>query len=265
MPLAEILVHPRAAGKVPSHPSGLGEDRYHQLPQVVSARAGDATVLMDRKRGTYFTLNEVGGRVWELVCEGATGAEVVERLLGEYDVPTPQLEQDVTTTLRRLIDDRLLAQGVAAAPMVVEPRSQPMTKAVMSAGDLKVPSVVWCGLLIAWFKGLLRIRGFLGTLEWIWDRVEALPATAEAELETVKAVERVVAMAGAFYPGRAKCLEQSLTLYYVLRRQGVSVRHCQGVQFHPFQAHAWIEYGGEVINDVAEHVRHFARLPDQLP
>jgi hypothetical protein len=37
------------------------------------------------------------------------------------------------------------------------------------------------------------------------------------------------------------------------------------VQPYPFQAHAWIEYQGEVVNDVPEHARFFARLPEQLP
>jgi hypothetical protein len=56
-----------------------------------------------------------------------------------------------------------------------------------------------------------------------------------------------------------------LTLYYLARQEGVRVRYCQGVQLFPFVAHAWIEYRGEVVNDVAEHVKHFARFPDQLP
>jgi transglutaminase-like putative cysteine protease len=72
-------------------------------------------------------------------------------------------------------------------------------------------------------------------------------------------------MAGALYLGRAKCLEQSLALYYLLRRQGVAVAYCQGVQPYPFRAHAWVEYRGQVINDVPEHARFFARLPEQLP
>ena len=72
-------------------------------------------------------------------------------------------------------------------------------------------------------------------------------------------------MAGALYPGRALCLEQSLALYYLLRRRGVPVRYCQGVQPYPFEAHAWVEYGGTPINDVIDHVTLFARFPDQLP
>jgi hypothetical protein len=240
------------------------EDRFHQLPLVISARAGDATVLMDRKRGSYFTLNEVGGRVWELVGAGATAPEIVERLFEEYDTSRQQLETDIASTLQQLIDDELLAPGVASQPAPVEIAPKPITRPLKTA-ELKAPPVLWCGLLLGWFKALLRIRGFLGTLEWIRHRIEALPATVEAEPETVKAVEYAVAMAGALYPGRAKCLEQSLTLYYVLRQHGVAARYCQGVQPYPFQAHAWIEYRGEVVNDVPEHARFFARLPDQLP
>ena len=139
------------------------------------------------------------------------------------------------------------------------------TPATAAGSPAPIPSVFQCGLVIAWMKLLLRTLGFLGTTRWIRRRVERIPATTAAGLEQVRAAEFAIAMAGALYPGRAKCLEQSLTLYYLLRRRGVAVKYCQGVQPCPFQAHAWIEYRGEVINDVAEHARFFARLPEQLP
>ncbi|MGH7508979.1 MAG: lasso peptide biosynthesis B2 protein [Gemmatimonadales bacterium] len=137
--------------------------------------------------------------------------------------------------------------------------------AATDAGGLRVLSVLWCGLVITWIKLLLRVVGFRGTLSWIRRRVERIPATADVNIERVRAVEYAVAMAGALYIGRAKCLEQSLTLYYMLRRKGVAVKYYQGVQPYPFQAHAWVEYRSEVINDVEEHARFFARLPEQLP
>ncbi len=131
--------------------------------------------------------------------------------------------------------------------------------------DVQVPSVLWCGLLITWIKVLLHARGFAGTCNWISRHVECVQPVTAAELEAVREVEYAVAMAAAFYPGRAKCLEQSLTLYYLLRRQGVAAKYCHGVQPYPFQAHAWIEYRDEAINDVPEHAAFFARLPEQLP
>jgi hypothetical protein len=134
-----------------------------------------------------------------------------------------------------------------------------------SAREIRIPSVPRCWFMISVVKLLLKIRGFGRTIQWIRQRVKGVAAASSVDVETVKRAEFAVAMTGAFYPGRALCLEQSLTLYYLLRRQGIGVKYCQGVQPYPFEAHAWIEYRGEVINDVAEHARLFARLPEQLP
>jgi hypothetical protein len=130
---------------------------------------------------------------------------------------------------------------------------------------IRTPSVLTAGLMIFAVKTALGICGYGPVIRWIRGRLESVPAMAAVDPEVVKTSERAVAMAGALYPGRALCLEQSLVLYYFLRRQGVAVKHCHGVIPRPFQAHAWIEYQGEVINDVPEHARQFVRLPAQLP
>jgi hypothetical protein len=128
-----------------------------------------------------------------------------------------------------------------------------------------LPSYLRCALLIAEVKLRLGARGYDHSLLWIQRQVEHVPATEQAGMDTVRAAEYRVAMTAALYPGRAKCLEQSLALYCLLRRQGIGVRYYQGVRPYPFQAHAWVEYRGEVINDVPEHVAQFTRFPDQLP
>lgn len=62
----------------------------------------------------------------------------------------------------------------------------------------------------------------------------------------------LVEMAGRCLPRWANCLKRSLVLWYLLRCQGISpslrigVRRVRG----EFQAHAWLEYQGEVVNDV---------------
>lgn len=149
-------------------------------------------------------------------------------------------------------------------PVTVAMSSKPPSGRT-AADELEIPSMLHCGLVILWVKLLLRSRGFIGTLQWVRRRVERVPAKAALALEVVEKCEYAVAMAGALYPGRAKCLEQSLALYCLLRRRGIAVKYCQGVQPFPFQAHAWVEYRGQVINDIAEHAEQFARLPDQLP
>ena len=156
----------------------------------------------------------------------------------------------------------MLKDAASSSTTALEVEDLPQRASVASS---HVPSVLACGSMILALKLALRIYGFRTVLGWIARRVETMPATTRLDLAPVRVVERAIATAGALYPGRALSLEQSLVLYYVLRRQGVRAIYCQGVRAQPFEAHAWIEYRGEVINDVPEHTRHFVRLPDLLP
>ncbi|MGH7514130.1 MAG: lasso peptide biosynthesis B2 protein [Gemmatimonadales bacterium] len=119
--------------------------------------------------------------------------------------------------------------------------------------------------MILTLKAALRVWGFGKVLQWIGQRVRSVPQCQPLAPESVRATEQSVAMAGALYPGRALCLEQSLVLYYLLRRRGVQAEYCQGVIPAPFEAHAWVEYQGTVLNDIDEHARRYVRLPRQLP
>src|SRR5712691_2170974 len=101
------------------------------------------------------------------------------------------------------------------------------------AEEIRIPSVLRCGLLILTVRMSLKILGYHRTIRWIRRRVQTVPVTESVNTDLVQAAERAVAVAGAFYPGRALCLEQSLTLYHLLRRQRVGVRYCQGVRCHP--------------------------------
>ena len=80
--------------------------------------------------------------------------------------------------------------------------------------------------------------------------------------ELTEKVCKRLAMAAVFYPGRARCLEQSLALYVLLRRRGVPVRLRLGVQPYPFNAHAWVELNGAPLNERVETVRQFVPFED---
>lgn len=67
------------------------------------------------------------------------------------------------------------------------------------------------------------------------------------------------AVASAARHARASCLERSLLLWYLLRRQGVAAELRIGVRKagSALQAHAWIEVGGQVLADTADARIHF--------
>jgi len=193
-------------------------------------------------------------------------SEIVSVLLTEYDVPSTQLEADVAATLTQLVTDNLIAYGCPTnGNGSTKDHRAAQVDTPAPNGTIRIPSVLRCTGLILLFKISLRYRGYSRTINWIRDKVAEVPPRPDTCDDEVKRTEYRVALAGALYPGRARCLEQSLTLYYLLRRQGVRVTYRQGVQPYPFQAHAWIEYRNQVVNDVPEHAAFYAPFPDQLP
>jgi hypothetical protein len=108
----------------------------------------------------------------------------------------------------------------------------------------------------------LKTIGFGRVYRYAQSLTASVPMRDAPRRADISAIVWAVAMAAAFYPGRALCLERSLTLYYLLRRAGISATLRLGVQPHPFAAHAWVEREGVPLNDVLEHTSHFAALPE---
>jgi hypothetical protein len=123
-----------------------------------------------------------------------------------------------------------------------------------------VPSVLRCSLTLLLVRTHLKLRGFGPSVRWA-RRLAARPAHAEPRAGIVEPTAYRVAVAAAFFPGRAVCLEQSLALYVLLRRRGVPAELSLGVQAYPFQAHAWVELNGEPVNEEPETVEKFRRMP----
>lgn len=73
------------------------------IPTHVMARqVGDETVILDLAGGTYFGLDPIGARIWQLIGEGKALGEVCEALLVEYEVSRDQLEGDMERLLQEL-------------------------------------------------------------------------------------------------------------------------------------------------------------------
>lgn len=85
-----------------------GEARLVRRPGVLHRRLEGESVLLDPDSGTYYALNEVGSRVWELCSAEPTFDQVVETLLAEYEVDPDRLREDLGSLLDRLVEERLL-------------------------------------------------------------------------------------------------------------------------------------------------------------
>ncbi|MCP9888687.1 PqqD family protein [Cyanobium sp. ATX 6A2] len=75
--------------------------------EVMDRSVGDETVILHLATGTYYGLDPVGARIWELIGAGQSLADIRDQMLQEYAVEAEQLEAD----LLKLVHD-LLAQGL---------------------------------------------------------------------------------------------------------------------------------------------------------
>jgi hypothetical protein len=76
--------------------------------EQVSSDLGDEAAILNLKNGTYYGLDSVGARVWNLIQKPHTIANLTEILAAEYDVDALRLQSDLRELLRELADHQLV-------------------------------------------------------------------------------------------------------------------------------------------------------------
>lgn len=80
-----------------------------EVPDHVIAReVSGEMVLMDLQSGTYFALDPIGARVWELLEQGLTLSMICDAIHAEYDAPRETIENDVGELCGDLLEKKLL-------------------------------------------------------------------------------------------------------------------------------------------------------------
>jgi hypothetical protein len=79
--------------------------------QVIAQENSGALVLFNMDDGQYYSLNEIGNRIWAL-CDGSRSiGQVVSILCGEYDSPAEIVNSDALELLNELVLADLLIEG----------------------------------------------------------------------------------------------------------------------------------------------------------
>jgi hypothetical protein len=118
------------------------------------------------------------------------------------------------------------------------------------------------GALLATWLGL-RLAGFRrwkSVLAWFAPSPNAIaPLQGASEKESAQVIARMEATAARNLFFSTNCLEQSLVLWWLLRRLGIAAELRIGArkEVGRFEAHAWVEVGGAVLNDTNAVHHHF--------
>ena len=76
--------------------------------QAIARQIGDEMVILDLASDTYFGLDPVGARIWQLMGGGKTLAEICETMLAEYEVALEDLERDTLALAAELAAQKLI-------------------------------------------------------------------------------------------------------------------------------------------------------------
>ncbi|HEU4585889.1 MAG TPA: PqqD family protein [Gemmatimonadaceae bacterium] len=83
-------------------------ERFKPEPLVLSVVHDTDSALLDLRSQRWFTLNEVGTRIWVLLSRGTEHAVIVELLAEEYDAPFDVIADDTRAILSALVSARLV-------------------------------------------------------------------------------------------------------------------------------------------------------------
>jgi hypothetical protein len=74
----------------------------------VSCDLADEVVILDMQDGIYYGLNAVGARIWSLLEEPRSVAEIHQTLLDEYEIDPEVCETQLMTLLTELAANGLV-------------------------------------------------------------------------------------------------------------------------------------------------------------
>ena len=77
-------------------------------PENVCCDLAGEAIILAMKSGTYFGLNSVGARVWNLLSQPRSFGEVCQLILDEYDVTPEQCRRDLTQLFQRMAERGLV-------------------------------------------------------------------------------------------------------------------------------------------------------------
>jgi hypothetical protein len=88
-----------------------GFDRLVPADWLTSERVGEEAILNDRRQGQLHVLNHSAAHVWELLGQGGTVSDLVERFAGLYGMPAAEVRDDVEAVLEDFLGRGLLVRA----------------------------------------------------------------------------------------------------------------------------------------------------------
>lgn len=84
------------------------DSRVVATKKQLSTDLGGEIAILHLEGGIYYSLNEVGAKIWALIQEPRSVQEVLAIMLDEYEVAAEECERDLFAILEVLRDENLI-------------------------------------------------------------------------------------------------------------------------------------------------------------
>lgn len=85
------------------------EQKYSIDRKKITWRILDGeAVILNLDNGYYYSLNEVGTRIWQAIDKGKSSREIIDYLQEEYQVEKRQLQNDLAEIIKDLEKEGLI-------------------------------------------------------------------------------------------------------------------------------------------------------------
>jgi hypothetical protein len=107
-------------------------------------------------------------------------------------------------------------------------------------------------LLLQAYWELLKTQRFLSRSDFaaVYRYVSSGAANCDHDsANRLLEISRAIDTACVWFWKEVSCLHRSAVTAHLLRKNGIAAELVIGAQSLPFQGHAWVEVGGQVVND----------------
>ncbi len=91
------------------------QSKFIRNTNAISGRLNDELVMMDIRKGKYFSLNPVATRIWDLLAQPLSTEELCTLLTGEYEVDPVQCREEVLEYLKEMTKLGLIIEPLTEA------------------------------------------------------------------------------------------------------------------------------------------------------
>jgi Transglutaminase-like superfamily/Coenzyme PQQ synthesis protein D (PqqD) len=202
------------------------------------------SILLNVRTGQWFLLNRTAAHFWRVLSSGQDIQSAMTAIVNAYpNVPESQIRRDIEQFTVALTKADLITLDITVTDTTGQVQMAfPRRSAIVPNRADVVVAVFALPAALA----LLRMR--FGRCVSITTEV-IRRTRREASFEEAQRLVAASYDAARWYPGRAACLEISLTAVIAAALRGCRLRWCLGTADDPRRFHAWVEVDGRVVPD----------------